>query len=146
MQKAEMSLIIIGKLMNISGILQRESNRLLLPHGLNQQQFSVLFEIAKAGEVQQKDMVNRLLLEKAHMSKIVKKLQEMGLVTARPISEDKRSFMLSPTDRGLETIEKCRILFEEWRKNALDRYSKKELSVILESVDMLQIAFKDVVS
>jgi hypothetical protein len=62
--------IIIGKLMSISGILQRETNRLLLPYQLNQQQFSILFEITKANELKQKNMVNRLILEKSHVSKI----------------------------------------------------------------------------
>jgi len=70
LSEKEFPSVIIGKLMNISGILQREGNRLLLPYQLNQQQFSILFEIAKAKQVQQKSMVNRLLLERAHVSKM----------------------------------------------------------------------------
>lgn len=96
--------IIIGKLMNISGILQRESNRLLLPYQLNQQQISILFEIAKAKEVQQKNMVNRLLLEKAHVSKVVKKLQIMGLIDVIPLPDDNRSALLSSTEKGPCTL------------------------------------------
>lgn len=70
----------IGKLLNIGGMLERKANRLLSPFDLNQQQFSLLFEIAQAGRVNQKTMVNRLMLEKAHVSKIIKKLSGMGLV------------------------------------------------------------------
>jgi len=142
MHKAELCSIVIGKLMNIGGNLQREANRLLFPYGLNQQQFSVLFEIAKAGEVQQKDMINRLLLEKAHVSKIVKKLQTMGFIAIKPISEDKRTALLYPTDSGLEAIVKCRNAFEEWKKETLDQYSKEEILIIMDSVDKVQKSFK----
>jgi DNA-binding MarR family transcriptional regulator len=133
--------IIIGKLMNISGILQRETNRLLAPYQLNQQQFSILFEIAKAKEVQQKDMVNRLMLEKAHVSKVVKKLQIMGLVDVVPIPEDKRSSLLKPTATGKKLVGKCRVVFRKWNKECLEQFNSKELDQILNSVDRLQKAF-----
>ncbi|PLX15776.1 MAG: hypothetical protein C0597_08520 [Marinilabiliales bacterium] len=80
MDKTELAAIIIGKLMNIGGMLERKSNRMLLPFELNHQQFSVFFEIGKAGKVKQKDMVNRLALERAHVSKVIKKLQNMELI------------------------------------------------------------------
>ena len=48
LEREEIPPVIIGKLMTISGILQREGNRLLLRFQLNQQQFSILFEITKA--------------------------------------------------------------------------------------------------
>jgi len=133
--------IIIGKLMNISGILQRESNSLLLPYQLNQQQFSILFEIAKAKEVQQKNMVNRLLLEKAHVSKVVKKLQIMGLIDVIPLPDDKRSALLSPTEKGQKLICECRAVFDEWKKERLGQFNAEELLQILESVGKLQKAF-----
>jgi len=133
--------IIIGKLMNISGILQREGNRLLLPYQLNQQQFAILFEIAKAKEVQQKNMVNRLLLEKAHVSKVVKKLQTMGLIDIIPLPYDKRSALLSPTEKGQKLVDECRAIFHKWNKEWLVQFNAPELHQILDSVDKLQKAF-----
>jgi len=133
--------IIIGKLMNISGILQREANRLLLPYQLNQQQFSILFEIAKAKEVQQKHMVNRLLLEKAHVSKVVKKLQGMGLIDIKPFADDKRSALLSTTAKGQRLVDACRAVFRKWNKDCFENINENELHKILESVDKLQKVF-----
>ena len=133
--------IIIGKLMNISGILQREGNRLLLPYQLNQQQFSILFEIAKAKQVQQKNMVNRLMLEKAHVSKVVKKLQAMGLIQITPMPEDKRSAFLSMTEKGQKVLNECRTIFQEWNKKQFKTFTSSEMSRILDSVDKLQKAF-----
>ena len=137
----EFTSIIIGKLMTISGILQRESNRLLLPYQLNQQQFSILFEIAKAKEVQQKNMVNRLLLEKAHVSKVVKKLQAMGLIDILPFPDDRRSALLSTTAKGQKLVDECRAIFHKWNKEWFEHFNAKELLQILESVDKLQKAF-----
>lgn len=137
----EYSSIIIGKLMNISGILQRESNSLLLPYQLNQQQFSILFEIAKAKEVQQKNMVNRLLLEKAHVSKVVKKLQSMGFVSISPMLDDKRSALLSATEEGQKLVRECREVFADWRNDRLGEFNTQELLQILDSVEKLQKAF-----
>ena len=127
--------------MNISGILMRESNRLLLPYQLNQQQFSILFEIAKAKQVQQKNMVNRLLLEKAHVSKVVKKLQTMGLIDIIPLQEDKRSALLSPTEKGQKLISECQAIFDEWKKEWFEPFRANELNLILESLDKLQKSF-----
>ena len=133
--------IIIGKLMTISGILQRESNSLLLPYQLNHQQFSILFEIAKAKEVQQKNMVNRLLLEKAHVSKMVKKLRAMGLIDILPLLDDKRSALLSPTAKGQKLVDECRAIFQKWNKEWFEQFNAPELLQILDGVDKLQKAF-----
>ena len=134
--------IIIGKLMTISGILQRESNGLLLPYQLNHQQFSILFEIAKAKEVQQKNMVNRLLLEKAHVSKMVKKLQAMGLIDILPFPDDKRSALLSPTAKGQKLVDECRSIFHKWNNEWFEQFNRPELLQILDGVGKLQKAFQ----
>ncbi|MGQ8338979.1 MarR family winged helix-turn-helix transcriptional regulator [Sunxiuqinia sp. A32] len=139
--KNEFGSIIIGKLMNIGGVLEREGNRLLSPYQLNQQQFSILFEIAKAKEVRQKNMVNRLLLEKAHVSKVVKKLQTMELIDVVPLPEDKRSALLSLTPKGQKIITECQEVFAKWKKECLDHFDDEELTQLLESVEKLQRAF-----
>ncbi len=137
----EYSSIIIGKLMSISGILERSANRLLLPYELNQQQFSILFEIVKAKKVQQKNIINRLSLEKAHVSKAVKKLLNMGLIESAPFEDDKRSSFLLPTDKGKKVVDECRSIFDVWKIERLCQFNQKELDQILESVDKLQKAF-----
>lgn len=135
--------IIIGKLMNIGGLLQREGNRLLQPFGLNHQQFSVFFEIAKAGKVKQKDMVNRLLLEKAHVSKVVKKLYQMGLISISETPEDKRSFWLSLTADGEETLARCRAVFRDRHREWTCDLGEAELFSLLETLARLQKVFKE---
>ncbi len=138
MDKEQIVPIIIGKLLNIGGLLRREGNRMLLPFGLNQQQFSVFFEIAKVGKVKQKDMVNRLSLEKANVSKITKKLQEMELIVITADDDDKRSTWLSTTLKGEGTLEKCMKIFTEWNKQWFETLSDKQCQSILDSLTIVQ--------
>lgn len=129
---------LVGKLMNIGALLERSTNRLLLPHGLNHQQFSILFEIFRAGRVQQKDMINRLLLERAHVSKVVKKLESMGLLEVIPHPDDGRSSWLSVSPEGGVLIQTCQGLFDVQKREWFRRFDTQELLRILEAVSALQ--------
>lgn len=143
MDNLQLAPIIIGKLLNLGGMLQRHGNKILLPFGLNQHQFSIFFEIAKAGKIKQKDMVNRLLLEKAHVSKVVKKLHKMELITITASDEDKRSFWLAPTQEGKQVLSQCMGIFEKWNKEWLEDIDDKQLASILINLTHLQKVFED---
>lgn len=135
--------IIVGKLMNIGGMLQRHGNRILQPFNLTHQQFSVFFEIAKAGRVKQKEMVNRLLLEKSHVSKVVKKLHHMGLITISKNRGDKRSYWLSVTPKGEETLARCSDKFGHWHREWTSELDDAELASIKDNLTKLQTLFKE---
>lgn len=134
--------IIIGKLLNIGGMLQRYGNKVLLPFGLNQHQFSIFFEIAKAKKVKQKEMVNRLLLEKAHVSKVVKKLHKMELITITTSDEDKRSSWLAPTSKGKQLLNKCMQIFEKWNEEWFEEIDETRRNSILDNLTYLQAVFE----
>ncbi len=143
MDKSQLAPIIIGKLLNINGMLQQHGNKVLSPFGLNQQQFSILFEIAKAEKVKQKEMVNRLTLEKAHVSKVVKKLHQMELITITASDEDKRSSWLVPTSKGKQLLHNCMQIFGNWNKKWLEDIDNKQLDSILNNLTQLQTVFED---
>ena len=143
MKKAEYAPIIIGKLLNIGGMLNKHGNEVLPQYDLNQHQFSILFEIFKAEKVRQKEMINRLELEKAHVSKVVKKLHKMELVKIVPSKEDKRSAWLSPTKKGKVTVKSCMKIFEKLNSEWINEFDEKQLSVVLESLTLLQSVFRE---
>ena len=131
---------LVGRLMNIGASIERTTNRLLFPHDLNHQQFSILFEIFRAGKVQQKDVINRLLLERAHVSKVVKKLQAMGLVEAIPHPDDRRSFWLCVSPKGRALVRTCQSLFDVQKREWFRGFDTEELTHILDAVSALQRA------
>ncbi len=135
--------VILGKLLNIGGMLQRQGNKLLLSFDLNQQQFTIFYEIAKAGKVKQKEMVNRLMLERAHVSKVVKKLQKMELITISTSDDDKRSAWLEPTEKGEQLLKSCLNVFGEWNREWFGAIDHEQLSSILENLQLLQDIFKE---
>jgi DNA-binding MarR family transcriptional regulator len=141
MEEKDLAPVIIGKLLNIGGMLQRKANQLLGPFDLNQQQFSLLFEIDRAGRVNQTTMVNRLVLEKAHVSKIVKKLSAMGLINVGTAPEDKRSTWLTITPKGQETVKQCRQLIRVWNKEWAGTIDSDRLQAILDDLAVLQAIF-----
>lgn len=142
MDKSQLAPIIIGKLLHIGSMLQRNGDRMLLPFELNQQQFSIFFEIANAGKVKQKEMVNRLLLEKAHVSKVVKKLHNMGLITITPTAEDKRSAWLAPTAKGKQLLNECLSMFTGWNEEWTAKFDNQLLMTMLDNLTQLQDVFK----
>lgn len=143
MNKEEIPGVIIGKLMNLGGMLQRQGNKMLQPFNLNHQQFSIFFEIAKAGKVKQKEMVNRLLLERAHVSKVIKKLLQMDLITISETDEDKRSYWISVTKKGENLLKQCSEMFKKWNKTWIREIDESELSSILDHLTTLQTIFKE---
>lgn len=145
MERSQSAPTIIGKLMNIGGMLQRLGNRMLMPFDLNHQQYSVFFEIGKAGKVKQKDMVNRLLLEKAHVSKIVKKLHGMDLITVSQSDDDRRSFWLSLTPKGKQTLNQCMKLFKDWNLGWIDSMDERQIASTLENLAHLQTVFSNMI-
>ncbi len=142
MEKKEMAPIIIGKLLNIGGMLQKNGNKLLRPFDLNQQQFSILFSINEAGRVNQKSMVNKLLLEKAHVSKVVKKLHSMGLIETQVSEDDKRSSWLIITEKGRRTVKECQKTIANWNQVWMNELETEQLRDVLESLAVMQDVFK----
>lgn len=143
MHKSETAPIIIGKLLNIGGILRRKADRMLEPYHLNQQQFSILFTVGREKRVNQKQMINRMVLEKAHVSKIVKKLHALGLIAIEPCLEDRRSSWLSLTPRGEEVLHECRGLIADWNKEWTSQMPPEEMERLLEGLSMLQGILKE---
>lgn len=143
MNEKEAAPVIIGKLMNIGGMLERKANRMLLPFSLNHQQFSILFEIGKAGKVKQKEMVNRLALERSHVSKVIKKLQDMGLLNISDSTDDKRSALFSLTATGKKVLSKCSSIFTKWNEEWIGEMDETIYMSVLENLTTLQTILKE---
>ncbi len=142
MDKKELAPLIVGKLLNIGGILHKKGNQLLQPFNLNQQQFSILFSIEKDGKVNQKNMVNKLSLEKAHVSKVVKKLYSMELIDIKISTEDKRSSWLSITKKGRDTVNDCIKCLNNWDLDWTNEIDEEQLNSLLDNLSVLQNVLK----
>jgi DNA-binding MarR family transcriptional regulator len=90
---------------------QRELNGLLKPYGITQPQFAVLACCAwmtrEADAVQQTKLVETLGLDKMHVSQVVGRLEDVGLLLRKGAREDLRVKQLSLSEKAQEMLAKC---------------------------------------
>ena len=116
---------IIQLLLKCSHFLQRRTNTVCQQFGLKQQQFSVLNEIVWQGPISQKELCERLLLEKSNVSKIVRILLEKNLIHIAVAPGDRRLTLLTETNEGAALWKDCLPSF--------DRLSTELVSLLSEA-------------
>jgi MarR family transcriptional regulator, organic hydroperoxide resistance regulator len=95
---------------------QRELNAVLKPHGLTQPQFAVLACCAwmtrKAEAVSQSRLVEALGLDKMHVSQVVGRLEDSGLLSRQGSAADLRIKELRVSRQGQQLLARCFPLVE----------------------------------
>lgn len=142
MEKKErnaLSVKLINDMVGIYSFLIKTGNRVLKEYDLNQAQFAVLGDIVRNPGRNQKEIKSELMLEKSNLSKIIKKLQNMSLVTTDTPEGDRRATLINPTEKGTATfrsgmkeLDKMKVIFTE-------SVSDAELIRISDSVDKMKV-------
>ncbi len=117
---------IVSKLLMIGAYLAREGNRIVADFGLNQQQFVVLRHIQNNQPLMQKEICSRLMFEKSHVSKVIKKLKKLNLVNVSDSNEDSRITILSVSKKGQDVISEGMQSFKQWNRQWLESLSEAE--------------------
>ncbi len=94
----------------------------LSQYGVTPPQSSILWILAKTKEVSQTEIVRALMLDKANVSALVRKLKEEGYLQVRQAENDGRKSMLSLTQKGKDMVKK------------IDKIDKKISQIIEKSV------------
>ena len=105
--------------------------------GVTYGQLFVLIYISKKGECSPKDITEYLKLDAGHLNRIITKLIEKDLITQRKNINDRRSNIVSLTDKGLLIVKESQKLFYEWDKEILseiDDNSRKELMNLMKNI------------
>ena len=134
----EKASIIVRSLLRLGSDMHRLGDKITLEYGLNQQQFVVLSEIVNRGPINQKQLVGGLVIEKSNLSKIVKKLKTLRLISTSSSPEDGRTTLLSVTKKGKTTWEECMEDFNDWQVNWASPLSNDEMSRIIKSLERLK--------
>ena len=127
MKRKETEVQVIQLLIKSGLFLQRELNQMGQQHGLNTNQFSALNEIIMQGPMSQKELCERLLFEKSNVSKIVKNLQDKGLISVTVAPNDRRSTLLIETKQGSEIWQECLHKFHDSSTELMSSLSEEEL-------------------
>lgn len=128
---------IIKRLLLLGAYLQRQAGRTLVDFDINQQQFVVLKEIEDREPVNQKDLCSALLFQKSNISKIISKLDRLGLVRRQVSAEDNRITLISLRKKGRDVIRQGMNSLNQWNTAWLGSLSKDEIKRIASALEKL---------
>lgn len=128
---------IIAGLLKIGSHLHKVGDIIASEYHLNQQQFVVLNEIANRKELIQKDIISDLVLNKSHVSKMLKKLRRLGYINIMEPANDKRTTVIHITDDGYAVWKKCLNDFNKWNNDWLKTLTKEQLDQTHQNINEL---------
>jgi DNA-binding MarR family transcriptional regulator len=93
-------------LLKVSRLVNHLYHQELASSGITPPQAAILWVLSKAEEISQTDVVRTLMLDKANVSALIRKLKTGGYVKVRQSSHDGRKSLLSLTPKGKEAMKK----------------------------------------
>lgn len=135
--RANKSNSIIAGLLRIGSHLHKTGDLIASKYNLNQQQFIVLNKIANRKELIQKDIISDLVLNKSHVSKMLKKLQQLGYIKIMESADDKRTTVIQVTDDGYIIWKKCLSDLNKWNNDWLKILTEEQLKQIDQNINQL---------
>ena len=89
--------------------------------------YKVFTTIVRRESVTLSSLADSLMADKGQISRTVRELEELGLITRTPDPADGRSSLLSPTSEGLERLAAARAPQESVLLNTLEEWSVDEI-------------------
>jgi len=102
------ALAVVGRILRIARLLERQREALLLPHGLSVWSFDVLATLRRQPPPHQltpTELYGALMLSSGAMTNRIDRLEGDGLVERHRETTDRRSVLVRLTARGLHLVE-----------------------------------------
>lgn len=90
----------------------------------------VLNIIQNNPEISQQDIAKRAFKDHASVTRIIENMVEKNILKRDFHSEDRRRFLLTPTDHGLEILNQIRPIVNNNRSQALKGISQEEIETL----------------
>jgi len=110
---------------------------ILSEYGVTLHQFHLLMHIKMSGEVKISDSSDLMLVSMPTASRMINTLSEMGLVTKKKISGDKRSTYLELTAEGDKVVDELRRKQLETIARILENIPQGDLEVFLKVTEKI---------
>lgn len=89
-----------------------------------------LIRIIKAKTIAMNDLISELPFHKSHTTRAIKQLVKDGYVIKEVNPEDKRAFILKPTEAGMRVGEEVNAIFKSWEELVGQTITDEERKVI----------------
>jgi DNA-binding MarR family transcriptional regulator len=116
--------------------LVSEVSAALDPLGVSNRGYHVL-ATAQGGEYTQKELAERIGLDKTTMVVTVDELEEKGLAERKPSSADRRARVIAVTRAGERTVAQGQEIIDRIQNDVLESLPSKERKVFLEALGAL---------
>ncbi|WP_064682288.1 MarR family winged helix-turn-helix transcriptional regulator [Rhizobium bangladeshense] len=101
------------------------------PQGLKPGEFSVLWVIARNPGIRQSVLGQRLMIKRAHMTKLIRTMEDAGFVSRRIPDRDRRAVELTLTPAGEHQVEKAAVLFFDYEQSTGAPLDDREQAVLV---------------
>ena len=134
---------IVGRIFRLAEIMEQQTSNVLAEHGLTQWEFDVLGTLRRQGKpysLTPTALMAATLLSSGAMTNRINRLEERGYVERTPSADDRRSFQVSPTPRGLRAIDAAMAPRFAEATAAVKSLSAKERSLLTDLLRKLSLA------
>jgi len=105
--------------------------------GLHQSHHSVLITLYKNEGISQESLSKLLKVDKATITRSIKKLVEDGFIERKQDVNDKRSYLLFVTKKGRDIEPSILDMFKEWNDIALEGFNDEEVEQAVQLMERI---------
>ena len=121
--------------------LKRASRRLFAEHGSSEAQFNLLLILKNSDSpVTQKELSERLLVDKSNITGLIDRIERQGLILRNNVPGDRRSYHITLTDAGRERIDELKELYMDVVREVMANFSDCEQDALIELMRKLRLA------
>ncbi len=125
-------------LQRLAFMLNRQSDQVLQEQlGIGFSQFKILMVLGWNPSVRQRHIADKLGQTEAGISRQIKLLKELGLLTTQVNPKNRREHITVPTSKGERMTEKAMELLNQYYAPMLGQLSDKQQEKLLESLTIL---------
>ena len=122
----------------ITSRLNQDIHARLKPAGISLPRWRILASVKSRGRSTVKELATCTVMKHAVVSKVLKEMQDDGLITRAPSVRDQRSVIVDLTPEGEAAFEQARKIANVHRDIALDDLSSDEVQTLLRLLKRIQ--------
>ncbi|MBF2580773.1 MarR family winged helix-turn-helix transcriptional regulator [Listeria welshimeri] len=112
-------------------------NKKLLKTGLNIGQLRYLWTLYKEDGISQESMAKRFMVDKASVTRHIKRLEELGMIRREMDAKDRRIQRIFVTDTGYQMRDLIEEVTKEWSVRLTAGFSEKEKDDLMHLIGRL---------
>ena len=121
---------IVHRVMHLGKRVHGRLRKLFEPHGVHRGQGRLLHVLSEGDGATQSELAERMRIQPPSLTRMVKCMQQNGLVERRRDADDDRVVRVTLTDRGRELSREARRVLRNIEKELTAGFSERELAQI----------------